>query len=826
MAVSGGRTAILGQKRRRVSFPEKRHPTSFFFPGTPLPFGASHSRMPVPVSALLLLAALATPQDTTGAGSISGIVSDVNGQHVRGVVLCAAAGKRCGTTDAGGAFKITDLRAGDYELDVRAPGLPAYPATTVTVRAGLDTSVEVTIPALEALAQEVTVRGARFIAPQEVKSSSFLVQPADVEKSAGALQDVSRVVQTLPGVAIGSDDFRNDIIVRGGSPLENLFIVDNIEIPNINSFATFSSAGGTTSLVDAALIQDVTFLSGGYPAPFSNRTSSVLQIAAREGDRARVRGRATLGFAGAGGIVEGPIGRQRGSWIVSLRRSFLDLFTNDVGIGGVPVTSTLNAKAVYDLTPADRLWIVNISGRDSLRLGATETRFAVDEEINNLDIRYRGWRAATGVNWQRTFGARGVGLFGITRSDATVGQSLKDLFRDGRPAGPTADAAIAAAPVVFREDSRESETTAKYDLTVNAPGLGKLQVGASVKILRARYDADQPFGADNLFSATPGLNAFRLKQTLTTSQTGAYVQSTRDWTRRVNVTWGARVDHYAYPGQTRLSPRAGVSVSLTDRWSWRTSYGRYFQLPPIFYLAVFPENRTTRPFRADHYVTGLSYIPTPTVRLTVEAYQKAYGDYPVAAGLPSVSLANIGDTFNIRDTFFPLVSQGRGRARGVEVFIEKKPAGRWFGQANLAVSQARHAGFDGVLRPGAFDYPVIANAVGGIRAGSGWDFSVRAAFLSGRPYTPFDAARSTAQSRPIYDLERINAERAPDYFRLDVRVDRRFTIGGRPLNLFAGVQNLTNRRNFAGYAWSRRSNTVRFQEQLGVFPILGFDWRF
>ena len=92
-------------------------------------------------------------------------------------------------------------------------------------------------------------------------------------------------MQSLPGVVIGTNDFRNDIIVRGGSPLENLFIVDNIEIPNINTFANFASAGGTVSILDAELIQDVTFLTGGYPAPYINRTSSVLQVTQREGNR-------------------------------------------------------------------------------------------------------------------------------------------------------------------------------------------------------------------------------------------------------------------------------------------------------------------------------------------------------------------------------------------------------------------------------------------------------------------------------------------------------------------------------------------------------------
>ena len=79
---------------------------------------------------------------------------------------------------------------------------------------------------------------------------------------------MSRYVQGLPGVVIGTNDFRNDIIVRGGSPRE-LFVVDNVEIPNINAFANFASAGGTVSLLDAELLQDVTFLTGGYPRPTS-----------------------------------------------------------------------------------------------------------------------------------------------------------------------------------------------------------------------------------------------------------------------------------------------------------------------------------------------------------------------------------------------------------------------------------------------------------------------------------------------------------------------------------------------------------------------------
>ena len=382
--------------------------------------------VPFALAAAIVLALLCTPaaaQDTTGVGAIKGVVVNAAGQPAEGVRVCALDTPSCATSDARGVFRIGDVRAGSYRLEILPlEGLP-FTSEPVDVRAGLDGAVEIMLPPAEDFKQTVTVTAPEFRAPEAVKNSGFLVAPREILKSAAALQDVSRYVQGLPGVVIGTNDFRNDIIVRGGSPLENLFVVDNVEIPNINAFANFASAGGTVSLLDAELLQDVTFLTGGYPAPFINRTSSVLQVTQREGSRKEFGGWATLGFAGAGAILEGPIGAGKGSWVVSARRSFLDLFTEDVGFGGVPVVYAVNAKAVYDLTPRDRIWLVNIAGVDEIRLGLTEST-DLDEEIANFDIRYDGWRSATGFNWQRTFG---VARRGPARHQPLPGQ--------GRPAG-------------------------------------------------------------------------------------------------------------------------------------------------------------------------------------------------------------------------------------------------------------------------------------------------------------------------------------------------------------------------------------------------------
>jgi TonB dependent receptor/Carboxypeptidase regulatory-like domain/TonB-dependent Receptor Plug Domain len=778
------------------------------------------------VAVWTIVSTSAAAQDTTGVGAIVGIVVSDGGQPAAGVRVCALDTAACATSDARGAFRMGEVRAGAYRLEVLPlDGLP-FASEPVDVRAGLEATVNITLPATENFQQTVTVTAPAYRAPEEVKNSGFLVAPREILKSAAALQDVSRYVQGLPGVVIGTNDFRNDIIVRGGSPLENLFVVDNVEIPNINAFANFASAGGTVSLLDAELLQDVTFLTGGYPAPFINRTSSVLQVTQREGSRKEFGGWATLGFAGAGAILEGPIGAGKGSWVVSARRSFLDLFTEDVGFGGVPVVYAVNAKAVYDLSPRDRIWLVNIAGVDEIRLGLTEST-DLEEEIANFDIRYKGWRSATGFNWQRTFGARGVGLLGISHSQAKVGQQVKDLVSQGAPPpGVSPEAVIARSPVVYLEDSREGETTVKYDLTLHLPLFDTVQAGGSFKAFRIDYTVESPYGNDTPYSPVAGIDPFYLDTQLRSFQSGAYLQASKQVASRVNLTLGGRVDHYAILSQARFSPRAGVNARLTDTLSWNSSAGSYYQQPAFLFVTAFPQNTSLVPWRARHYVTGLAWSPDPSLRLTAEAYRKTYTDYPVASDLPTVSLANIGDTFNVREILFPLTSVGEGYSQGVELFVEKRLTSKLYGQGNLSISRTRHAGLDGVLRPGSFDYPLVFNLLGGYRLSPAWELSARLSFLSGRPFTPYDEAVSTEQRRGVYDLSHVNAERAADYSRIDIRVDRTFTIGGQPLNLFFGVQNVINRRNFASYNWNRRSNTQQFEEQQGVFPILGFDWRF
>ena len=263
-----------------------------------------------------------------------------------------------------------------------------------------------------------------------------------------------------------------------------------------------------------------------------------------------------------------------------------------------------------------------------------------------------------------------------------------------------------------------------------------------------------------------GIDPFYLDTQFRSYQSGAYLQASKRVASRVNLTLGGRVDHYAILSKARFSPRAGVNVRLTDTLSWNSSAGSYYQQPAFLFVTAFPQNGSLVPWRAHHYVTGLAWSPDASLRLTAETYRKTYTDYPVASDLPTVSLANIGDTFDVREILFPLASAGEGYSQGVELFVEKRLTSKLYGQGNLSIARTRHAGLDGVLRPGSFDYPLVFNLLGGYRLSPSWELSARLSFLSGRPFTPYDQANIDATAarrvRPHTRQRRARTRLQPD----------------------------------------------------------------
>ncbi|MDX2150372.1 MAG: TonB-dependent receptor [Bryobacteraceae bacterium] len=222
---------------------------------------------------------------------------------------------------------------------------------------------------------------------------------------------------------------------------------------------------------------------------------------------------------------------------------------------------------------------------------------------------------------------------------------------------------------------------ARADWTVRAVARNRLSLRAETPFSREHVRV-----IDSPYSEVRGLNAFSLRRGFRAHQTGAYLQSTRNLTSRLNLTFGGRFDNYEYIGRSRSSPRGGLSYRITDKLSWRASCGQYFQQPFLLFLAAFPENRALTPFRADHYVTGFSYVASSTLRFTIEAYRKQYRDYPVCRNSRSFRWLASATRSTCGRFLFPLTNAGRGRAQGIELFVEKKYGQKWL------FSRTRHGG--------------------------------------------------------------------------------------------------------------------------------------
>jgi hypothetical protein len=192
------------------------------------------------------------------------------------------------------------------------------------------------------------------------------VTQEEILSSAGTYGDFSRYLQVMPGV-VWVSDLSNDVLVRGGHPTENLFVVDGVEVPNINHFSLSGSTGGFTSMIDSTAVGSMNMRDDVYDAAYSSRLSSLIEIHTRDLGEARQAGNLSAGIAGAGGLYQRALAN-RGSLLLSAHRSILNLVTNDIGINGVPTYT--NGMARIELNPTDRdtLSVFSLSGADTINM--------------------------------------------------------------------------------------------------------------------------------------------------------------------------------------------------------------------------------------------------------------------------------------------------------------------------------------------------------------------------------------------------------------------------------------------------------------------------
>jgi hypothetical protein len=652
----------------------------------------------------------------------------------------------------------------------------------------------------------------------------------EILSSAGTYGDFSRYLQVMPGV-VWVSDLSNDVLVRGGHPTENLFVVDGVEVPNINHFSLSGSTGGFTSMIDSTAIGSMSMRDDVYDAAYSSRLSSLIEIHTRDLGEARQAGNLSVGIAGAGGLYQRAMAH-KGTLLLSAHRSILNLVTNDIGINGVPTYT--NGLARLELNPTDRdsLSVFSLSGADSIDI----TPCPSPDATSIYQTQYSGWRTTEALGWRHNYSPRVTA--NLTASSSLTKQNIGQQQQIGEVIDSSGNCHPVTLLPAYNEDSHTDLSALNYELRVDLRGW-LLSAGASGKLTTPDDSVAQPNGQLSPFSAdTTCSDAVTFQRNFSTGQSAGFVEAEGSLGKHWKLLAGLRAESFAITGSYALDPRLSVAYQLNSRQSLHGSLNISSQLPPIMDMISYPGNRNLQPIQVRQGAVGMRLWQASWGTLDAEAYQKNYRREAVSTEYPALMLSNMVDTLGQGFVWLPLTSAGTAQSRGLELALRA----HWRSRTQLLLSAARsqttYRALDGIRRNGNFDTPMAATALGNIRLGKGIQLDLRDSVSSGRPYTPFDLADSLAQSRGIYDLTRINALRGPLYNRLDLELERRFRVPRGVFDLHAGAENILNRGNLMGYVWlndcqlswgncgNSSGLPIAKADQMGRYPVFSLRYEF
>ena len=746
------------------------------------------------------------PTGTTDlkTGSLKGTVIDAETQSpVAGATVMILGTDLGAASDEQGEFRIKNVPVGGYSVSVRSIGYDPTVRTDVIVRAGRITVIAAALQANVTEVEGMTVSGGYFSDSPTDPTGSIEYSSEEIRRAPGSAGDVSRIMFSLPSVAKVNDQV-NNLIVRGGSPTENSFYLENIEIPNINHYPLFGTSGGPISLINTDFVQSVTFSAGGFSAAYGDRLSSIMALTFREGNRDEIDVQADLNFAGFGLIGEGPINNGRGSWLVSIRRSYLDLLTDAIGTGVVPRYSDYQGKLVYDFSNRHRLAVIGVLGADYINF----KREDAIEEGNVTDGWSDGYEYAVGANWRYLWGGSG---YSNTSLSYLATKTKADYFE------------TSTGKELVRENDLDGAAQLRHASYYRASEQHQFEFGFDLKYENDRYDQYRSDYTNYFGDSIPPM---LLDYKIQSPKYGAFVSYIVTPFQRLQATLGARYDYFEYTGNESVSPRLGLSYRLSPRTKLNAAFGVYYQTLPIVLLSQQESNKELRNPRAFHYVLGLEHQLREDTRLTLEGYYKAYDRFPMSPDEPQLFIIDemvYADFFmyhpNVRD-------DGKARSYGVEATLQRKLREGIYGLLSASWFRSQYEDLYGDWRNRAFDNRVVVSAEGGYKPNDKWEYSLRWVFAGGPPYTPLDLDASQEINRSVFDQSRVNEVRYPAYHSLNLRVDRRFNFTNSNMIVYFSVWNAYNRENVAHYYWNEHEKKQDELLQWSFLPIFGLEFEF
>lgn len=734
----------------------------------------------------LLLLGLLTTVSAQPTHRIKGTVIDkASRQPLEFINVLVLGLGRGGVTDAEGHFNIGEVPPGIYRLQASAVGYktiltPEYIVSTKDLTIQIETEENLT--ELEG----VTVTASPFRRDPESPVGLRIIGLQEIEKSPGANRDISRIVQSYPGVAFSPAGYRNDLIVRGGSPSENRFYLDGVEIPNINHFSTQGASGGPVGIINADLIREVNFYTGAFPTDRGNAMSSVLDFKLRDGDMERNSLKATLGASEVSLASNGHIGKKT-SYLVSVRQSYLQFLFDMLGLPFLPTFTDAQFKLKTRFNANNELTILGLGGIDNMKLNTK-----LDGEKAEYILSYLP------KIQQETFtlGAVYRHYAGIHVQSVVVSHS----YLNNRNTKYLNNDESSTDNLSLKLRSVEQETKFRIENT-STFGNWKINFGANLDYSQYTNTTFQRVYIDEgrTFDYHTYLGMWRW------GIFGTINYATTD--ERFTASLGVRTDANNFSSGMKgmgdqLSPRLSLSYRLTDGLYLSGNAGLYYQLPPYTGLG-FKENNGAWVNKYLRYMSvsqeslGLSWHPGNTFELSAEGFYKQYDKIPfsIADGIP---LACKGNDYGVIGNE-ALSSTAQGRAYGIEILMKWLIAKKLNLASSFTLFKSEYRNNkQSEYIASAWDNRYIFNMSGTYNFPHNWSLGMKISCIGGAPYTPYDVEKSSlvtawnAQGRPYYDYTKYNTGRLPAFGQLDVRVDKTFYLKRCMLGFYIDLQNVTN----------------------------------
>ena len=734
----------------------------------------------------LLLLGLLTTVSAQPTHRIKGTVIDkASRQPLEFINVLVLGLGRGGVTDAEGHFNIGEVPPGIYRLQASAVGYktiltPEYIVSTKDLTIQIETEENLT--ELEG----VTVTASPFRRDPESPVGLRIIGLQEIEKSPGANRDISRIVQSYPGVAFSPAGYRNDLIVRGGSPSENRFYLDGVEIPNINHFSTQGASGGPVGIINADLIREVNFYTGAFPTDRGNAMSSVLDFKLRDGDMERNSLKATLGASEVSLASNGHIGKKT-SYLVSVRQSYLQFLFDMLGLPFLPTFTDAQFKLKTRFNANNELTILGLGGIDNMKLNTK-----LDGEKAEYILSYLP------KIQQETFtlGAVYRHYAGIHVQSVVVSHS----YLNNRNTKYLNNDESSADNLSLKLRSVEQETKFRIENT-STFGNWKINFGANLDYSQYTNTTFQRVYIDEgrTFDYHTYLGMWRW------GIFGTINYATTD--ERFTASLGVRTDANNFSSGMKgmgdqLSPRLSLSYRLTDGLYLSGNAGLYYQLPPYTGLGFKDNNgawvnKYLRYMSVSQESLGLSWHPGNTFELSAEGFYKQYDKIPfsIAAGIP---LACKGNDYGVIGNE-ALSSTAQGRAYGIEILMKWLIAKKLNLASSFTLFKSEYRNNkQSEYIASAWDNRYIFNMSGTYNFPHNWSLGMKISCIGGAPYTPYDVEKSSlvtawnAQGRPYYDYTKYNTGRLPAFGQLDVRVDKTFYLKRCMLGFYIDLQNVTN----------------------------------